>query len=67
MVPTSTKLGGIDNASPNFGTLEMGISKSPQRFSMMDSSQTEKNILNINQVKFQPGAVAQAQGGTQTH
>ena len=45
----------------------MGISKSPQRFSMMDTSQTEKNILNINQVKFQPGAVAQAQNGSQTH
>lgn len=45
----------------------MGMSKSPQRFSMMDTSQTEKNILNMNQVKFQPGAVAQAQSGTQAH
>lgn len=29
----------------------------------MDTSQTEKNILNLNPVKFQSGAVAQAQGG----
>lgn len=63
VVPT-TKVGGHD--SPNFGTLDMNTStKSPQRFSMMDAAQTEKNILNINQVKFQPGAVAQAQSGTQ--
>lgn len=49
---------GEDN-SPNFGTFEVS-GKSPQRFSMMDTSQTEKNILNINQHQYQPGAVAQA-------
>ena len=32
---------------------------------MLDASQTEKNILNINPVKYQPGAVAQAQSGSQ--
>lgn len=62
LVVPSTKL-GHDNSS-NFGTLDMN-NKSPQRFSMMDTSQTEKNILNINQVKFQTGAVAQAQSSTQ--
>jgi len=51
-----------DNNS-NFGTIELnggggtsnggnGSKSPPQRFSIMDSSQTEKNILNINPVKY---------------
>ena len=30
---------------------------------MLDAAQAGKNILNVNRVKFQPGAVAQAQSG----
>lgn len=63
LVVPSTKIIS-DSSGPNFGTLDMN-SKSPQRFSMMDSTQTEKNMLSINPVKYQPGAVAQAQASTQ--